>query len=116
MSEISEGVKELKFTGKLVRTPLFYKQWMIAGNPAHFFDRLIRDFGDFVHYRGLFNFYLVNHPSLVKQVLIETHQSFDKNTIIVTLQPSEVGLVLISLILYLLLYGEYKIDRESGFG
>ena len=71
-----------EFTGKLVRPPLFYKQWMIAGNPAYFFDRLVDDYGDFIHYRGLFNFYLVNHPSLVKQILMETHQSFDKNSII----------------------------------
>lgn len=50
---------------------------MLAGNPAYFFDRLVNDFGDFVHYRGLFSFYLVNHPALVKQVLMETHKSFD---------------------------------------
>ncbi len=70
------------FAGTLVRPPRFYKQWMIAGNPAYFFDRLVNDFGDFIHYRGLFNFYLVNHPSLVKQILKDTHQSFDKNSII----------------------------------
>jgi cytochrome P450 len=71
-----------EFSGKLVRPPWFHKQWMIAGNPACFFDRLVKTFGDFVHYRGLFHFYLINHPSLVKQVLQETHQSFDKNSII----------------------------------
>lgn len=70
------------FKGTLARPPRFYKQWMIAGNPAYFFDRLIADFGDFVHYRGLFNFYLVNHPALVKQVLLETHETFDKNSVI----------------------------------
>jgi cytochrome P450 len=71
-----------EFSGKLVRPPLFYKQWMIAGNPAFFFDRLVNDFGDFIHYRGLFNFYLVNHPTLVKQILQGTNQSFDKNSVI----------------------------------
>ena len=70
------------FTGKLVRPPWFYKQWMLAGNPSFFFDRLVNDYGDFIHYRGLFSFYLVNHPSLVKRVLMDTHQSFDKNSII----------------------------------
>jgi len=59
-----------------------YRQWLLAGNRARFFDRLVQDFGDFVHYRGLFSFYLVNHPSLVKQVLHETHKSFDKNSVI----------------------------------
>lgn len=68
--------------GTLVRTPLFYKQWMLAGNPAYFFDRLVKDYGDFIHYRGLISFYQVNHPSLVKQVLMDTHKTFDKHSII----------------------------------
>jgi cytochrome P450 len=70
------------FRGKLACPRLFYRQWMLAGNPALFFDRLVRDFGDFVHYRGLYSFYLVNHPALVKQVLQETNKSFDKNSVI----------------------------------
>ena len=74
--------RHLEFDGALVRPPWFYKQWMIAGNPAYFFDELASRFGDFVHYRGLFSFYLVNHPALVKQVLQETHENFDKNSII----------------------------------
>lgn len=71
-----------RFQGKLVRTPWFYRQWMVAGNPALFLDRIIHDFGDFVNYRGLFNFYLINHPELIKQVLQETHKNFDKQTVI----------------------------------
>jgi len=71
-----------EFTGSLVRPPWFYRQWMLAGNPAYFFERIAKDFGDFVHYRGLFSFYQVNHPALVKQVLMETHKSFDKRNII----------------------------------
>lgn len=70
------------FQGQLVRAPWFYRQWMLAGNPAYFFERITRDFGDFVHYRGLFSFYLINHPELVKQVLQETHKNFDKQTVI----------------------------------
>lgn len=70
------------FHGSLARPPFLYRQWLLAGNPAQFFDRLVRDFGDFVHYRGLFSFYLVNHPALVKQVLQETNKSFDKNSVI----------------------------------
>lgn len=61
--------RNLSFSGELVRTPWFYKQWLLAGNRATFFDTIANDFGDFVHYRGLFEFYLVNHPSLVKAVL-----------------------------------------------
>ena len=71
-----------EFSGSLVRPRWFYRQWMLAGNPAYFFERLAKDFGDFVHYRGLFSFYQVNHPALVKQVLMETHKSFDKRNII----------------------------------
>ena len=71
-----------EFEGSLIRPHWFYRQWMVAGNPALFFDHLTRQFGDFVHYRGLFNFYLINHPSLVKQVLQDTHKTFDKKTVI----------------------------------
>ncbi len=71
-----------EFQGELAVPPRFYKQWMLAGNRAFFFDRLVQDFGDFVHYRGLFNFYLVNHPALVKQVLQETNTAFDKGSVI----------------------------------
>ncbi len=70
------------FTGKLVRPRWFYRQWMLAGNRALFFDRLVRDFGDFVHYRGLFDFHLVNHPDLVKRVLQETHDAYDKRSVV----------------------------------
>ncbi len=55
---------------------------MLAGNPAYFFDHLVNEFGDFVHYRGLFGFYLINHSALVKQVLKNTHKVFDKQTVI----------------------------------
>lgn len=70
------------FRGSLARPPFLYRQWMLANNPALFFERLVRDWGDFVHYRGLFEFYLVNHPALVKEVLQETHTSFDKRSVI----------------------------------
>lgn len=79
-SGTSKNARE--FQGKLVRSPWFYRQWMLAGNPAYFFERLANDYGDFIHYRGLFSFYQVNHPALVKQVLMQTHKSFDKRNII----------------------------------
>ncbi|PQO26582.1 cytochrome P450 [Blastopirellula marina] len=82
MNESARTSRTATFEGQLARPPFFYRQWMLAGNPAYFFDRLVQDYGDFVHYRGLFSFYLVNHPSLVKQVLQETNKSFDKNSVI----------------------------------
>lgn len=72
----------VEFSGELIRPRAFYRQWMLAGNPAHFFDHLARHCGDFVYCRGLFSFYLINHPALVKQVLMNTHTSFDKRSII----------------------------------
>ena len=71
-----------RFNGSLASPPPWYKQWRLAGNRALFFDQLIKEFGDFIHYRGILDFYLVNHPELVKQVLKGTHKSFDKNTVI----------------------------------
>ncbi|NQY32071.1 MAG: hypothetical protein HRT56_02725, partial [Coraliomargarita sp.] len=64
------------------KTPRFYKQWMLAGSPSDFMNELIGKFGDFVHYRGLIDFYLINDPELIRQVLRDTHRTFDKNTVI----------------------------------
>lgn len=74
--------EQREFDGELARPRRFYRQWMLAGNRAHFFDRLVRDFGDFVQYRGLFDFYLVNHPALVKEVLQDTHDAYDKRSVV----------------------------------
>ncbi len=82
MENNTSEVNPQAFAGALRRTPRFYKQWMLAGNPAYYFDRLVKDFGDFVHYRGLFSFYLVNHPALVKQVLQDTNKTFNKKSVI----------------------------------
>jgi cytochrome P450 len=78
------NVEQERITPKnpIARPRWFYKQWMLAGNPAYFFEMLSREFGDFVHYRGLFDFYLINDPALVKHVLQETHDKFDKQSVI----------------------------------
>lgn len=62
------------------KPPWSYKLWMLTGSRERFFDRLIADYGDFVHYRGPISFYLINRPALVKQVLQGTHDDFDKNS------------------------------------
>lgn len=80
MSEESNQQVATGFSGKLAKPPWGYRQWMLTGNPAIFFDHLANRFGDFVHYRGAFNFYLINHPDLIKTVLQQTNKSFDKNT------------------------------------
>ncbi|MFK7850360.1 MAG: cytochrome P450 [Akkermansiaceae bacterium] len=69
-----------EFTGKLVDTPWFHRQWMLAGNPALFIDRLIKEHGDFVRCRGLIDFHLINDPHLVREVMKSTMRDFDKNS------------------------------------
>ena len=61
MSEESNQQVATGFSGKLAKPPWGYRKWMLTGNPAIFFDHLANRFGDFVHYRGAFNFYLINH-------------------------------------------------------
>ena len=68
------------FSGEPRDAPWGYRQWMLLGNPALYFDRLARDFGDFVHVHGLLDFYFVNHPALVKRLLAGTHRTFDKRS------------------------------------
>jgi len=70
----------VKFTGSLAIPRRFHRQWMLAGNPARFIDTLIREHGDFIRYRGIIDFHLINHPALVRQVMRDTMRDFDKNT------------------------------------
>jgi len=72
----------VEFTGDMATPLRFHRQWMLAGNPAKFIDRLIREHGDFIRYRGIIDFHLINHPALVRQVLRDTMRDFDKNTLI----------------------------------
>jgi len=54
--------------------------WMLAGSRERFFETLIQQYGDFVQYRGPVNFYFINHPALIKQVVQSTNDTFDKNS------------------------------------
>ena len=76
MSETSLAQRERK----LVRAPFMYKQWLVASDTQAFIRMLTDEFGDFVHYRGLLNFYVVNHPDLIRQVLQKTNRNYDKGT------------------------------------
>ncbi|MBT7983773.1 MAG: cytochrome P450 [Akkermansiaceae bacterium] len=67
---------------KLCTVPFFYRQWEVIRDPSRFINSLIKKFGDFIYYRGVINFYLINNASLIKKVLNETHRNFDKNTVI----------------------------------
>jgi cytochrome P450 len=50
--------------------------------PWKFINDLVEDYGDYVHYRGLIHFYLINDPALIKKVFSETHRNYNKQTII----------------------------------
>lgn len=69
-----------EFAGRVARPPWCYRMWMLAGSRERFFDKLVQQYGDFVHYRGVIDFYLVNHPALVKRVLQQTNDAFDKQS------------------------------------
>lgn len=64
----------------LQSTRRFQNTWTLLNRPSDFINQLIHDYGGFVHYRGIINFYLINEPELIRQVLKDTHRSFDKNT------------------------------------
>ena len=70
--------RESQLTASL--PPRFYRQAELLGDPSDFLNGLIEDYGDFVHYRGLFDFYLINEASLVSQVFKQTHRQFNKQT------------------------------------
>jgi len=49
-------------------------------DPLAFFERLAREHGDFVHWRiGTLDFFLLNHPDLIKEVLVTRQASFIKS-------------------------------------
>lgn len=78
--EPTDPAKETDFNGSLVSARPYWRQFGLLGNPAEFFEQLIDRYGDYVRYRGVVSFHLINHPSLVRRVLRETHRNFDKRT------------------------------------
>lgn len=72
--------QEVSYSGQMQEARPFSCTAMLGVNPALFFEDLFTNHGDFVHYRGLVEFYAINHPALIKQVLNETHRNFDKQT------------------------------------
>lgn len=69
-----------EFSGQLAEVHSILSAVQMIRNPAVFFDELIGEHGDYIHYRGIVEFYVVNHPELVRQVLRDTHRDFDKNS------------------------------------
>ena len=65
---------------KAVRPPRFFRQLGLLKDPAVFFAGLIESQGDFVHYQGLLDFYLINDAVLVSHLFKQTHRQFNKET------------------------------------
>ncbi|MDF1862152.1 MAG: cytochrome P450 [Verrucomicrobiales bacterium] len=72
--------KKAAYSGQMQEAAPYSRTGKLGVNPALFFEDLFLRHGDFVHYRGLMEFYAINHPALIKQVLNETHRHFDKQT------------------------------------
>ena len=65
---------------KAGKPPRFFQQGELLRDPAVFLSGLIESEGDFVHYRGLFDFYLINDAALVSHLFKQTHRQFNKQT------------------------------------
>ncbi len=69
-STFPPGPKE-RFPGELLLA--------LQRNPSGFLWQLARDYGDIVYFRiGPFHFFLLNHPDLIKDVLVNHHRNFIK--------------------------------------
>lgn len=77
----AETILENTTKNELVKTPWFFKQGLLAKDPVQFV-REVAKLGDFVQVRGLVNFYFINHPELIKQVLKTKNDNIDRNNII----------------------------------
>jgi cytochrome P450 len=63
----------------LTVAPRFHKQWLLAQQkPIQYCNEIRRDYGDFVHVRGLFDAYLINHPELVGQILLNKDRKLSR--------------------------------------
>lgn len=66
---------------ELKKAPFLKYSSMLSANPLGFMDKLVENYGDFVHYNGgLFKFYLVNDADLVRDVLKQTNENYDKQS------------------------------------
>ncbi|MEA3188419.1 MAG: hypothetical protein QOD99_2249 [Chthoniobacter sp.] len=53
--------------------------YALRRDPLGFFDRLSREFGDFVRFNtGAHDFFLINHPDLIKDLLVTNDRCFAK--------------------------------------
>ena len=65
---------------ELKTTTIDLKSFLKAKDLYEYFFKLSQEHGDFVLVKGLVDIIVVNHPELIKQLLKETNQSFDKRS------------------------------------
>ena len=61
--------------------PLFHSYLRAINEPQLALHEMLREYGDFVCWRGFFALYLVNHPDLVRQVMSGGFTDFSKNLV-----------------------------------
>jgi hypothetical protein len=67
-------------TIQLATAPRFYKQLLLAKNPVRYCKEIAEEFGDFVHVRGVLDFYFLNHPELTGYMLLNKEGTLDRIT------------------------------------
>ena len=61
-------------------TPRFHKVRRALRGPHVVVHEILREYGDFVCWRGVVKLYLVNHPELIRPVLSRSYRHFSKRT------------------------------------
>ena len=61
--------------------PRFHRVRRLYAQPHLFMHELREEYGDFIRWRGIVDFYLVNHPDLLRPILSQGYEHFSKRTI-----------------------------------
>ena len=62
-------------------TPRFHQIRRFVAEPHVLLHEMLREFGDFMCWRGFHDVYLVNHPEFIRPVLSQDYRHFSKHTI-----------------------------------
>lgn len=66
---------------ELTKAPFMKYASMLSKDPLGFMDKLVETYGDFILYNGgLFKFYMINDADLVRDVLKQTNENYDKQS------------------------------------
>ena len=65
---------------RLPTTPRFHRLREASRNPHTTMHTMLREYGDVMRWRGVFDICLVNHPDYIRPVLTRDYRHFSKNT------------------------------------